>query len=110
MGSTKGVQPSWRFATMTIQTIPSASCPHRDPPDMTRWVSAVPNAVMTVVPPLLGVFQLCRYRTVAREEFPAPPRLDIATHPPHWRAGVVNRIPDTSYRYFPRCLLDVRNC
>src|SRR5262245_41712120 len=31
MGSTNGVQPSWRLATITMHTMPSPSCPQRVP-------------------------------------------------------------------------------
>src|SRR6266700_1275798 len=47
MGSTNGVQPSWRLATITMQTIPSTSCPQRAPPDATSRMSAALDVVMT---------------------------------------------------------------
>src|SRR5437867_6535494 len=52
MGSTKGDHPSWRLATITIQTIPKISCHQRAPLDATRRTSAVLNVVTTVVSPL----------------------------------------------------------
>src|SRR5215471_8194242 len=45
MGSTKGVQPSWRLATITMQTIPNTSCHQRFPVDVATRMSAVLIAV-----------------------------------------------------------------
>src|SRR5215813_15293796 len=49
MGSTKGVHPSWRLATITIQTIPKVSCHQRAPLDAARRTSAVLNVVTAAV-------------------------------------------------------------
>src|SRR6266436_1063034 len=72
MGSTKGVQPSWRLATISIHTIPNASCPQRDPPYVARRISAVPNAVTTVVPSPRCHFPLCRSLHRSQGTIPAP--------------------------------------
>src|SRR5262247_4503253 len=59
MGSTKGVQPSWRFATMTMQMMPNTSCAQRVPVDVvsaadttstgTRWAQLVFGIICMVM-------------------------------------------------------------
>src|SRR6266852_2112235 len=53
MGSTKGVQPSWRLATITMATIPNASCHQRFPADVANGMSAMLDAVTAASPVLL---------------------------------------------------------
>src|SRR5262245_7005228 len=47
MGSTNGVQPSWRLATITMQTIPSASCLQRPLRRLVRGASIAAAATMS---------------------------------------------------------------
>src|SRR5215468_8417512 len=61
MGSTNGVQPSWRLATITMQTIPNASCHQRFPADAATRMSAVLIAVTAASLFLYWLFLYCLY-------------------------------------------------